>query len=300
MAEELERIGQAPPANEYETLFASLFLRARDIPEIKGREARGQCCSWCFKWGAKNTCGRCKLPAYCSAVCQTADFKEGGHKKECSLSQKPENQELIADLRRDLDLFDFAKGFGDPRLDKIHPGYNDGLWSIIGNAGNPFLQVLLAKAVFKFESDVEYSMTQTGWTLLHACGYDCYPLLAAFLLKRGAEIDRVTNMGSSGQCTMSTALHLACMSQAIPMIEFLVEKGADIEKRNKGGKTPVFAIIPPKLPHLKLMQRLGANMRAVAGPMVNGEPRKYFNLASFIIMTYLSAFFDPRMRPQDM
>ncbi|KAJ7461777.1 hypothetical protein B0H11DRAFT_2055939 [Mycena galericulata] len=50
----------------------------------KLRKARPGCCSHCAQEGAPSMCLICKSP-YCSTECQAKDWKEGGHKKACSV-----------------------------------------------------------------------------------------------------------------------------------------------------------------------------------------------------------------------
>ena len=102
------------------------------------------------------------------------------------------------------------------------------------DAPTEHLKVLCAKALLRYDADVNFHASNCGWTLLHNAGYTNLPLLAKYLCKRGADIDRITIMSRLGHCTMSTALRLACMSCNTEVISILVENGANLELRNKG------------------------------------------------------------------
>jgi hypothetical protein len=117
-----------------------------------------------------------------------------------------------------------------------------------GKQGNLPLTLLLIRhgadvseraAYILYEDDFETEIPEVGPTPLHACARGSDPNVAAeiarVLLQAGAEVNKVEQ--SSGQ----TPLHAATQQPKgmLPFVKLLIECGADINARDKGGQTPL-------------------------------------------------------------
>ncbi len=78
------------------------------------------------------------------------------------------------------------------------------------------------------------------------------------LLEHGANPNTVSNLPNG-----NTALHLACLSEMVPVIKLLLEKGADIHAKNAMGESVAEGMLLPKQSKLLIQKALQKEKKAL-------------------------------------
>ena len=91
--------------------------------------------------------------------------------------------------------------------------------------------------------DIEQA-NEDGWTPLHACCHNHQTMGAALdilkeLVKRKASLERKTVRGPGAYASGWTVLHMAAAYGVEPLVEALLEAGADVNTKNDQGWTPL-------------------------------------------------------------
>ena len=85
---------------------------------------------------------------------------------------------------------------------------------------------------------------EDGWTPLHACCHNHQTMGAALdilkeIVKRKASLERKTVRGPGAYASGWTVLHMAAAYGVEPLVEALLEAGADVNTKNDQGWTPL-------------------------------------------------------------
>jgi Ankyrin repeats (many copies) len=104
-----------------------------------------------------------------------------------------------------------------------------------------------------------------GWTLLHTTigqSMDTREMVAMLIGSCGVDVNFRTGINkSTGNTALSTPLHLACQFGKAYEVEMLINAGADVNARNRYGRTPLLLcyFCPTAI---RLLAAAGANMHA--------------------------------------
>ena len=209
-------------------------------------------CAVCGTAGATKCCGRCKAVVYCSRKCQRSHWK--AHKKECGKPKpKPkepeepeETEEPEASVITREQVISIAKAHcGTPEDAEFLadlPAGKEGdkqylCYFMAGDDDKLDPALLRWYHEHRGGSLAEYS--PIGYTLLHLAAQTDNVEAIRWLHEKGADLDQPTGIGGLGMTTRATPLHIAVTYRQTKAIDALCELGAEVDKRNVAGRTPL-------------------------------------------------------------
>lgn len=91
------------------------------------------------------------------------------------------------------------------------------------------------QVLFKADRKVIHARDTDGSTALHCAAWKGHRAIVDFLLRAGAALDLHSNNEHWG----TTPLHAAAHANQAAIAKMLIDKGADVNARDKAGRTPL-------------------------------------------------------------
>ena len=121
------------------------------------------------------------------------------------------------------------------------------------------VSLFLFQNAFLYFSKYRHSLDVTdrfGWRCLHSASYIGYLPIVQYLIEKGANIEAKDE-------NQWTPLHIACFKGFLPIVQYLIEKGANIEAKDRDQNTPLhIASSYGKTDVVKYLVSKGANKKA--------------------------------------
>lgn len=96
-------------------------------------------------------------------------------------------------------------------------------------------------------ANVEATVAQNGKTALHFASEKGHIGVVDFLLKNGANVDKLDAVGQS-------SVYMAAVNNRLSVVQLLIEQGADVDRPENAGMTPLHTAA--KLGRLSMVQHL--------------------------------------------
>jgi MYND finger/Ankyrin repeats (many copies) len=248
------------PRQTCTALGARTLLYTLHSASTMSDEATEHRCANCRDASASK-CSKCKIAFYCSVECQRTNFRRHkliciqhkgtfyptteesiGHDTEHPAAATPLSRPDTLEWMRVIERFAFGKP-SDRDMRKTE---------------------LLLRKFLSLGGDIN-CRDDLGWSLLHTAvnkDFDTRDMVAMLIGSCGADVNvRTTINRLNGKSATSTPLHLACQFGKSYDVEMLINAGADVNARNRYGRTPLLLcyFCPPAI---RLLHAAGANMHA--------------------------------------